>query len=112
MAHSQTRDGTPHPDPSNSLSVGSSPLFFRILLNGGEIEQVLLYYLKGYGPEEIAEQFPALSLDQINATIVYYQQNQAKIDDYLASLKTWQERRYLKFLANPLPIVQRLRSLK
>ena len=76
------------------------------------IEQVLLHYLKGDGPEEIAEQVPALTLDQINATIVYYQQNQAKIDDYLASLKTWQERRYLKYLANPLPIVQRLRSLK
>jgi uncharacterized protein (DUF433 family) len=55
------------------------------------IEQVLLYYLKGYGPEEIAEQFPAFSLDQVNATIVYCRQNQAKIDGYLASLKTWQE---------------------
>lgn len=76
------------------------------------IEQVLLYYLRGYGPEEIAEQFPALNLDQINATIIYYQQNQAKIDDYLASQQSWQERRYLKYLANPLPIVQRLRSLK
>lgn len=76
------------------------------------IEQVLLYYLKGYGAEEIAEQLPTVTLDQINATIVYYQQNQAKIDDYLAGLKTWQERRYLKYLANPLPMVQRLRSLK
>ena len=76
------------------------------------IEQVLLYYLKGYCPKEIAEEFPALSLDQVNATITYYQQNQAKIDEYLASLETWQERRYLKYLANPLPIVQRLRLLR
>ena len=76
------------------------------------IEQVLAYYLKGYGPEEIVEQLPSLNLDQVNATIIYYQQNQAKVEKYLASLETWQERRYYKYLANPLPIVQRLRSLK
>ena len=76
------------------------------------IEQVLLYYLKDYDPEEIVEQLPALTLDQVNVTIIYYQQNQAKVEEYLANLETWQERRYLKYLANPLPIVQRLRMLR
>jgi len=76
------------------------------------IEQVLLYYLKDYDPEEIVEQFPSLSLDQVNATIIYYQRNQAKIEEYLANLETWQEWRYLKYRANPSPMVQRLRMLR
>ena len=73
---------------------------------------MLSYYLKDYGPEEIVEQFPSLSLDQVKGTIIYYQQNQAKVEEYLATLETWQERRYLKYLANPSPMVQRLRMLR
>ncbi|MDJ0516034.1 MAG: DUF433 domain-containing protein [Trichodesmium sp. MO_231.B1] len=30
------------------------------------------YYLDGYSPEEIAVNFPGLSLDKIYATITYY----------------------------------------
>ena len=73
------------------------------------IEEVLYYYLDGYSPEEIVTKLPSLSLEQIYATITYYLHNQADMDVYLSNLAA---QRYLKYLANPSVVVQRLRRLR
>jgi len=76
------------------------------------IDDVLLYYLEGYAPEEIAANLPTLSLEEIHATITYYLHSRAEMDAYLSRLAAWREDRYRKWAANPSPVVQRLRALK
>jgi uncharacterized protein (DUF433 family) len=76
------------------------------------IDNVLEYYLEGYKPEKIRDEFPSLSLEQIQAAIAYYQNNQAEVDAYLSRLAQWREQRYQEWLANPSPVVQHLRKLQ
>lgn len=48
------------------------------------IEIVLTEYLNGRTAEEIALNYPALSLEQLHASITYYLHNRASMDRYLA----------------------------
>ncbi len=48
------------------------------------LEIVVAEYLNGRTPEEIAVNYPALSLEQIHASITYYLHNRATVDAYLA----------------------------
>ena len=50
------------------------------------IDDILGLYLEGYSADEIATQFPTLSLEQIYVTITYYLQHRAELDAYLARL--------------------------
>jgi uncharacterized protein (DUF433 family) len=47
------------------------------------IEAVLSEYLDGALPEEIALNYPPLTLEQIHAAITYYLHNRAAMDQYL-----------------------------
>ena len=50
------------------------------------IESVLYEYIhRAQTPEEIADRYPTLSLEQIHATILYYLRNQAEVDSYVAA---------------------------
>ncbi|NES02684.1 MAG: DUF433 domain-containing protein [Okeania sp. SIO2F4] len=71
------------------------------------------YYLDGYSPEEIAVNFPGLSLDKIYATITYYLHNCHEVDAYLSRLIAWREACYQEWLASePSPLVKRIREIK
>ncbi|MBZ8180867.1 DUF433 domain-containing protein [Oscillatoria salina] len=77
------------------------------------IETILYEYLeRGKSPEEIAQIYPSLSLEQVYATILYYLQNQQTISDYL---KTWlehgQKMREQQRL-NPPPVSEKFKQLK
>jgi uncharacterized protein (DUF433 family) len=49
------------------------------------IETVLYDYIhRGHAPEEIAQSYPVLELEQIYATITYYLHDKARISQYLA----------------------------
>ena len=76
------------------------------------IDDILMDYLDGYTPEEIAANLPSLSLEEIHATITYYLHNQAEVDAYLSRLGTWREQRYQEWLANPSAMTQRIRATK
>lgn len=51
------------------------------------IETVLRDYLEGASPEEIVLRYPALSLEQIHATITYYLANKEKLSEYLSKVR-------------------------
>lgn len=77
------------------------------------IETVLhdfLYWKRS--PEEVAQSYPVLTLEQVYATILYYLHNQRTITQYLDE---WQEHsremREAQQL-NPSPTALRLRQLK
>lgn len=90
-----------------------SPIDIRLKGSRIGIETILYEYIDcNRSPEEIAQIYSSLSLDQVYATILYYLQNQAKISEYL---KTWLEHGHLmreKQRLNPPPVSDKLRQLR
>ena len=86
-----------------------------IRINGHRIgiESILYEYIhSARSAEEIAEQFPTLTLEQVYATILYYLQNREKVHAYITDWLNWSHkiRDYQK--RYPPPIAARLRELK
>lgn len=57
------------------------------------VETVLYDYVhRRQTPEEIAARYPAVTLEQVYATVLYYLHNRAKMDAYLADWLEWGHR--------------------
>ncbi len=76
------------------------------------IEHVLELYMEGYSPEQIAQEYPGLSLEKIHATITYYLHNKVEIDSYLERSREQAEREYQEWAAHPSPLIERLRAVR
>ena len=63
-------------------------------------------------PEEIVENYPTLTLEEVYATILYYLQNPIKIGGYLADNLQFSQILREEYEKNPPPGVVRLRQLK
>lgn len=74
------------------------------------IEHVAERFNEGYSPEEIALDFPGLSLEQVYATITYYLHNKSDVDTYMQRQISRCVEDYQARQTNPSPVVQRLRS--
>lgn len=74
------------------------------------IETVLRDYLEGGSPEEMAINYPTLSLEQIHATILYYLANQSETDEYLSRVRAIQEKAWREDRANPSEFTIDLRN--
>lgn len=61
----------------------------RLRIEGTRItvNQIVILYKQGYTPEEIADQYPQLTLAQIYAALAYYHANKAEIESDLATEK-------------------------
>lgn len=51
------------------------------------LDTIVKAFLRGATAEEIAQQYPSVSLSDVYATISYYLQNQKEVDAYLAKRK-------------------------
>lgn len=51
------------------------------------LDTVVKAFLRGATAEEIAQQYPSVSLSDVYATISYYLQNRKQVDSYLAKRK-------------------------
>ncbi|MBI3979848.1 MAG: DUF433 domain-containing protein [Chloroflexi bacterium] len=76
------------------------------------LEHIVAYYREGYTAEEIAREFPTLSLEQVYAALTYYLAHQAAVDAALARQYQQDERAYQQWAAAPSPVIQRLRALR
>lgn len=77
------------------------------------IETVLYDFIhRSRSPEEIANTYPSLSLEQVYATILYYLHNQAAVSKYLSNWMEWSREMRRQQAANPSPEIQRLRRIK
>ena len=77
------------------------------------IEDILELYDAGYSAEQIALEFPGLSLEKIHATITYYWHNRAEIDAYLSRLdKLVAASMEKESQAEASDVVKRLRTLQ
>lgn len=63
----------------------------------------------GWGPEEIQEQHPHLSLAQIHAAFAYYYEHKKELDKQIAEYDRYSEE--MRAQAGESPIVQKLRAL-
>ncbi len=70
------------------------------------------YIHRAQTPEEIAERFPTLTLDQIYATILYYLRNKPKINAFLAAWLEHGARMRAEQARNPTPAMRKLRQIK
>ncbi|MCP4346170.1 MAG: DUF433 domain-containing protein [Desulfobacterales bacterium] len=77
------------------------------------IESVLYEYIhRARTPEEIAEHFPTLSLEQIYASVLYYLHNKAQIHTYITEWLEHTDRMLAEQEQNPTPAILRLRKIK
>jgi uncharacterized protein (DUF433 family) len=76
------------------------------------IEHVVELFRDGYSPEQIAQEFPGLSLEKIYATIAYYLHNKTEVDAYIERINALAEEEYQRWAASPSPLIQRLRAVK
>lgn len=77
------------------------------------IETILYEYIDcSRSPEEIAQIYSSLTLDQVYATILYYLQNRETVGEYL---KKWLDHGHLmreRQRVNPPPVSDKLRRLR
>ncbi|OCR02021.1 hypothetical protein BCD67_07540 [Oscillatoriales cyanobacterium USR001] len=77
------------------------------------IETILYEYIdRSRTPEEIAQTYPSLTLEQVYATILYYLQNKETTSDYI---KNWIEHGHKmreQQRLNPPPVSEKLRQLR
>ena len=48
------------------------------------VNQIVVWYKQGYSPEEIADQYPHLTLSQVYTALAYYHANKEEIEVSLA----------------------------
>ena len=48
------------------------------------VNQIVVWYKQGYSPEEIADQYPHLTLSQVYAALAYYHANKEEVEASLA----------------------------
>jgi uncharacterized protein (DUF433 family) len=76
------------------------------------IEHILSAYNSGSLAEEIAVQFPTVSLAQVHGVIAYYLTHRAEVDEYLAQWRDHAARSRREQASHPAPeVVQRLRRI-
>lgn len=73
-------------------------------------DSVVAAFQQGHSAETIAQQYPALTLEQIYGAITYYLANKAEADQYLRrQAEVWKQGREQTIQAAS-PVVARLRS--
>lgn len=63
-------------------------------------------------PEQIAQTYPSVTLEQVYATILYYLHNKEVVSQYLADWLEWSHQQRKAQELNPPPGIIRLRKLK
>ena len=77
------------------------------------IETILYEYIyHNLTPEEIADIYRSISLEQVYATILYYLHNKKAIDKYMTDWLEWGRQQRKIQSQNPHPAIPRLQKLK
>ena len=77
------------------------------------IETILYDFIyKSRTPEEIAQSYSSLTLEQVYATILYYLHDRESVSQYLADWLEWGRKMREEQQTNPSPVVQKLMKIK
>ncbi len=76
------------------------------------IETILYDFIyKSRRPEEIAQSYPSLTLEQVYATITYYLHKNEEVREYIANWLEWGRKMREEQERNPSPAILRLRAI-
>jgi len=77
------------------------------------IETILYDFIyKSRTPEEIAQTYSSLTLEQVYATILYYLHERESVSQYMADWLEWGRKMREEQHKNPSPVVQKLMKIK
>jgi uncharacterized protein (DUF433 family) len=77
------------------------------------IETILYDFIyKSRTPEEIAQTYSSVTLEQVYATILYYLHDRESVSQYLADWLEWGRQMREEQRKNPSPVVQKLMKIK
>lgn len=77
------------------------------------IETVLYDYIyRSRTPEEIAQTYTSITLEQVYATILYYLHNKESVSNYMADWLEWGHQQRKAQEMNPSPAIIRIRKIK
>jgi uncharacterized protein (DUF433 family) len=77
------------------------------------LEHLIWLYREGHTAEELAIEFPTVSLEQVHGVIAYYLGNRAAVDDYIkAGEERFEEYRRQSLQEPPSEAVLRIRAIK
>jgi uncharacterized protein (DUF433 family) len=77
------------------------------------IETILYEYLfRARTPEEIANIYTSLTLEQVYATILYYLHNKEAVGKYITEWLEWGEKMREEQRRNPRPVYEKIRKLR
>lgn len=77
------------------------------------IETILYDFIhRARTPEQIAQTYPSLNLEQVYATILYYLHNKDAVSNYIADWLEWSHQQLKAQQLNPSPSAIRLRKLR
>jgi uncharacterized protein (DUF433 family) len=77
------------------------------------IETILYDFIhRARTPEQIAQTYPSLNLEQVYATILYYLHNKEAVSNYIADWLEWSYQQLKAQQLNPSPSAIRLRKLR
>jgi len=89
-----------------------SPDAIRIKGHRIGIEHILRYHLQGYQPQEIAKEYPGLSIEKIYASITFYLANKEELDLYLQRRRARDLEAYEEWATAPSATIKRLRIVR
>jgi uncharacterized protein (DUF433 family) len=90
-----------------------SPEDIRLQNSRIGIETILYEYIDcGRSPEEIAQTYTSMSLEQVYATILYYLQNKETVSNYMTNWIEHGHKMREQQRLNPPPISERMRQLR
>ena len=75
------------------------------------LEHIVERYHEGYTPEQMALEYPGVSLEQIYGVIAYYLHNQAEADAYITRIDAEAEARRRAWAAHMPELSQRVRAV-
>lgn len=75
------------------------------------LEHIVERYHEGYSPEQIALEYPGVSLEQIHAVLAYYMHNQQEVDAYIARIDAEADARYREWVAHMPEVSKRVRAV-
>src|SRR4051812_36665730 len=77
------------------------------------IEYLIEEFNSGATPEQIQDNYPTVSREEVYATITYYLHNQAEVDAYIVRCDAYEEQADQAYLQRePSDVVKRLRAMK
>jgi uncharacterized protein (DUF433 family) len=85
---------------------------YRIGDSRVSLDSVVYSWLQGDSPETIADNFPALTLEEVYGAIAFYLANQEMIDEYLRQSETRAEEVKQEWRSDNSALYRRLLALK